>query len=374
MVDLLVRHGLVSGNPAALADQQIGPSQLLDEVCELISHLTQAPTVLVGRRDPEKKIIRILGKTGTLVTEVDMSFVIPALNADTLPVLICPDVRRDARFLAHPLLRLMPHVRSLIVMLVPGSDTASRAVLKIINPRRSAMNDAALISILSQLCFIICDMLKLTSEIEDARLLRLRNSSLQGSAAENFVENAPQRTDPAEGDKCAQSVARFLTDTLVNKQKLHMSDGMTFVSLLTWRKPIRKYQEQAVAELSGSPPDKLVRSVAAQIADYVRNAHGHQVMKLVAQTAVAAGGPGSLFGNAIARQVAVELNAGFVEALSAAADASLVANGLAEQSKPVPAGPLLLVDVEAPAARKLQRGLACLRASFHPVYAVIWIG
>jgi hypothetical protein len=248
----------------------------------------------------------------------------------------------------------MPHIRSIVVMLVPGSDTASRAVLKVINPARSAINDGNLMSMLSGICQIISPLLSGHAEYGDN----------DGDA--DLHQN--RATVPADGADAA-AASRFLLQSLVRKHSLRFLGGASCMALRAWRAPIRKYQASALDALKNSAPPEFLREVAAEIAEYARSSHGERVIEFVAAPAVRSRRSGDAANEAVARLVAEALGARYVQP-----DGDGAAAGLAESCNRAGNGPLLLTAVESVPRARWQQSVAFWRKNFPQIYGVSWIG
>lgn len=355
--------------------------KMLDEICVLVSHLTQAPTVLVAQRDPDNKRILVRGKTGTLVTEVDMSFGIPHLNPERSPVLVSPDVRSDPRFAGHPLLNLMPHLRSLMVLLIPGTDLPNRSVLKIVNPRKSAMQDAALMRALSDISILIADILHLDkasdageeTQPDPAAQTAAATLSQHSAFAETFVGN----TEPAS----LESVSAFLLETLVRKRGLHSRGGVDYVSLRTWRSTIKKYQVIGVTALKAGLPKEFICRVAQEIVASVRQSHGEQVIRSVVPVPPGSSGGSESLSTRIGAEVARQLGARYCNVLQQIGPVELGRSSPRKSARHggytltgQPEGPILVVDDVASSGRHIELAVkTCKQIPGVAVYAITWV-
>ncbi len=149
----------------------------LNNLCDLVAHITGAQAAVIAQQDLKSKTIKVRGRVGTLVSEVDMTFVLPEMSYEKAPLLIVPDIRSDSRFQNHPLLKLMPHLKSLTAMLIPVPPLSGRAVLKIINPRRSAMLDGVVMQILSYACATASAVLRMAERRRRAPFCALPSPS-----------------------------------------------------------------------------------------------------------------------------------------------------------------------------------------------------
>lgn len=355
-------------------------SKMLDEICKLVSHITHAPTVLIGQRDPQTNTIKVRGKAGTLVTEVDMTFVLPDLDPDKKPVLISSNVRLDPRLENHPLLKLMPHVRSLMALLVPGQEKRVRAVLKILNPRKSAMSDALIMSTLSDFCVIIADLLDLERALCEAikqgadAMAGLPQQLPHGSG---FFEPS----DAADVVPDIKAATRFLLDTLVARRGLHAREGVDYVSLRSWRTSIKKFQIAALTALKDDPPPQMVAGIAQEFVEYVIRAHGASVIKSVVPVPPGNSGKLSSLSTMVAEAVAHKLGAAYCNILvpgkqvtRGASSPHKSAHLTSYKVNTIPNGPILIVDDVVSSGRHLELAVKAFKAPHTGVYAVAWVG
>lgn len=349
----------------------------LNEICGLVCHITGAHAVIVAQRDPSTKTIRVRGKKGTLLTEVDMTFVIPQLNAETKPMLLARDVRIDPHLHNHPLLGLMPHMHSLMAFLIPGLEVQSRAVMKVINPRKTAFNDGDLISVLSELCVIVADLLQIRRQSEDAEpyQARLRNM-LHGL---QLCNGGDGDVAPRQGQH-GSSASAFLFDTLIRKRGLHSRNSVDYMSLRTWRSSIKKYQIAALRALKLDPPPEFVSRVAAELAASVEQAHGQSVIKSVVPIPPGSSGRETSLSTLVAEELARLLGASCQNVLVPLAP-SKRGNSSPRKSADFAGyktvehvrGPIIVVDDVASSGRHIELAVEACKAADAAVYAVAWI-
>lgn len=70
------------------------------------------------------------------------------------------------------------------------------------------------------------------------------------------------------------SVARFLNDTLVRRQRLRSRKSVHYLVLRSWAKPIKNYQINALRALKATPPTGLINEIAAEMASAIKAVHG----------------------------------------------------------------------------------------------------
>jgi hypothetical protein len=361
-----------SGIPLG-ALRHLATIEALNALSAVAAHLTSAPTALIAQRDPLRGTIRVRGRFGTLVNEVDMSFVLPDLNPDRQPIIIATDVRRDPRFSGHPLLELMPHMKSLIALLVPGCPMESRAVLKVVNPAKAALTDGRTVQMLSDICFAAANLLKLERELALCGGEGGRN--LHGGHGAGHLHEDGARYGEGE------MAAAFLVDTLVKRRHLHSRNAIDYVTLRSWRAALKKHQIAALSTLKQSPPARFLATVADEIAANVRRAYGEGGIRSVVPVPPGSSGGASTLSIELARAVADRLNASLHEALATTGTTERGASSPRKSSRlptyhliePVP-GPILVIDDVASSGRHLELAVDACRAQSSAVYAVAWIG
>jgi hypothetical protein len=359
-----------------------GIADVLDGISSIIAGVTGATTVLIAQRNAKRGNIEVKGRYGTLVNEVDMTFVLPELNPVTAPTLAVPDLRSDPRFASHPLLRLMPHSKSMIAMLVPGCPHAERAVLKIINPRRSVFADAAIWRELSKFCEVIESILCLralvTSELAGLNQQQIINVINDTSKQSKMIAEAKEQIDSPQKLPCVS----FLFDTLVKKRVLHSRNGIDFITMRTWRGPMKPYQLAALVTLKQGKPNELVRRVASELATAAVNMHGEGNLNCVVPVPGGNSGDTQSFSVLVATEVAALLNIPCEDLL-------LSPNKPAKPGKSTPRksanlkpfnvtrgvdGPILVVDDVVSSGKHMEMAISALRQQANAVYGIAWIG
>jgi hypothetical protein len=357
-----------------------GVADVLDGLCTIIAGVTGATTVLIGQRNSKLGNIEVKGRYGTLVSEVDMTFVLPALNTTTSPTIAVPDLRSDPRFASHPLLRLMPHAKSLMALLVPGCPHADRAVLKVINPRRSAFSDATIWRELTKFCEVI------------ASVLCLKVSPSLGNTTHGFQPVADQANnkhkkiafDDVQPDGAAPKLpcVSFLFDTLIKKRVLHSRNGVDFITMRTWRGPMKPYQIAALVTLKKGKPNELVRRVASELAAAALNMHGEGLINCVVPVPGGNSGDEQSFSMLVAREVAAILNIPCDDLLVSASKPAKPGASTPRKSanlkpfnvKRMVDGPILVVDDVVSSGKHMEMAISALREKANAVYGIAWIG
>jgi hypothetical protein len=352
---------------------------LMNEICQLISHITGASMVVVTRAGQGAKVMKVIGRVGTLATELNFQEVLSELKPGAAPMLLSADVRSDSRFQGSQQLEQMPHVKSLIATLVPTAETQATTLLYIANPRKSVLQDGTIMQVLSDICVIIRDLLSLRSSYA-SELEELRNSIGEESQPlgnrNQFAEAASMHSLQAD----ARAAATFLFETLVRRRGLHSRKGADYVSLRAWRLPLKKYQISALTAIKESPSHEFVLRVADELAAYVRQAHGERVIRSVVPVPPGSSGKPESLSTMVAEAVAKLLGADYSNVLEPLGpvppgkstprkSAQLMGYRLL---KPLD-GPVLVVDDVASSGRHIELAISACKSPSTAVYALAWI-
>jgi hypothetical protein len=367
-------HGLAGGDHRA---------HVFDGLCSIIAGMTSATTVLIAQRNPQRGAIEVRGRYGTLVNEVDMTFALPQLDAAKAPTLAVMELRSDPRFASHPLLKLMPHAKSMIALLVPGCQNEQRAVLKIINPRRAIFSDAEVWRELSKFCEVIASVLCLkpgaakhidesTENIPTVGQIRLNKPSLK-TEAQAFADFSGEQKLPC---------VAFLFDTLVKKRVLHARNGVDFITMRTWRGPMKEYQLAALVALKKNKPDELIKRVGSELAQAALGLHGAGNIGCVVPVPGGNSGDGHSFSVLVAHEVAACLKIPCEQVLVSPQQPAKPGASTPKKSARLKTfdvarsikGPVLVVDDVVSSGKHMELAVAALRQQANAVYGIAWIG
>jgi PAS domain-containing protein len=179
--------------------------------------------------------------------------------------------------------------------------------------------------------------------------------------------------------ECLEPAGQFLVDTLVFKQALHTRRGCSYVTLRTWRKPIKDYQMRALVALKAALPASFVAQVGEEFAETARTLPGAERIGCVVPVPCGSSARTDCFSAKLARSIAQRLGVPCIEALSGSAEtgashprksAKLEAYSVTKRVK----GTVLLVDDVASSGRHLELATNALRAARAAVIAMAWIG
>lgn len=198
------------------------------------------------------------------------------------------------------------------------------------------------------------------------KLLQQDRQSMPGGFAE-----APPRWEVG---------SKFLLDTLVNKQKLHHRNHVSFVSVRSWRQPIKEYQISALTSLKEVAPAFLAEIIAGEIVDCARRLFGADGLKMVVPVPCGSSGRKDCLSVQLARRVADHLGLQFAEVLEPIG--AIPGKSHPKKSAQLQrfkltgkvAGPILLVDDVATSGRHMELAISSLKRRGLPVVGLTWIG
>jgi predicted amidophosphoribosyltransferase len=176
-----------------------------------------------------------------------------------------------------------------------------------------------------------------------------------------------------------EATAEFLFKTLVLRRALRSRNDVSYVTLRSWRQPIREHQISALKALKRHAPDSISGEIAAEIADDVRSLFGGGGFTAVVPmpcghsvrgrclSPVIARGVGAALGLPVAHALALPVERGGSHPKANARRAAM------QLIAPIE-GPVLLVDDVATSGRHIEEATRLLRAKGANVLAVAWIG
>ncbi len=354
---------------------------VLDVMCAMVADVTGASSVLVSKRNPQRKTIQVRGSVGTMIKELDMRFALPALDPVKSPTLAVEDIRFDERFRDHPMLKLAPHVKAFIAILLPGFKQSDRAVLYIMNPKRAVFTDAAIWRELSNFTKVFAGILGFETDmalVDDRGPVptHMMGQGLEGSSG--GYQEAASASHAKTGDPSEASV-NFLFDTLLKKRNLHSRKGVDYLTLRSWRTALKSYQIASLISLKVSKPYTLVRRAADEICEAVRLVHGEGVISAVVPIPSGSSADAHSFAVQLAQEVASELNVPFHDILVPQGQKGKSAPIKSASLKPyvvkeIIAGPILVVDDVTSSGTHMELAINALRQNCKAVYGVAWIG
>jgi hypothetical protein len=176
-------------------------------------------------------------------------------------VVFLPTVEDFPFCLNHPLAKSIPNVKSLVGCLLQ-EDEHSRWIVMAWNPVDSFFRNDESISIIERLFYLVqkSGVNSLKRQIDFARI-----------AQENaLAEAAPIESLTLQSDV----VSKFLFETLIVKKRLLTRNGVNYLALRQWRKPIKLYQVDALKALKADKNPSCVQAMADEIVEQAQKIYG----------------------------------------------------------------------------------------------------
>ena len=192
------------------------------------------------------------------------------------------------------------------------------------------------------------------------------------------VEPEPSRHAIPDRSGDAATV-EFLSETLVRARKLRSRNGCSYVTLRSWRQPIRQHQIKALRALKRNPPAKLAREIASEIADQTMSLFGIKAFRAVIPMPCGHSAPEACLSRAIAQELSDQLDLPMVQALHMAPSPGSSHPKQNLRRSPIELervvdGAVLLVDDVATSGQHIEEAVTLLREACGGVLAIVWIG
>jgi hypothetical protein len=176
-----------------------------------------------------------------------------------------------------------------------------------------------------------------------------------------------------------QATVEFLLKTLVQRRSLRSRNGVSFLTLRSWRQPIRDHQITALKAIKRHAVGALAGDVAGETADDVQSLLGVGGFKAVVPMPCGHSAPGSCLSAAIAQELGRNLSLPVVHALALPLEpggSHPKSNVKREEMRLVASieGPVLLIDDVATSGRHIEEAVGLLRKSDAGAMAIAWIG
>ncbi len=188
-------------------------------------------------------------------------------------------------------------------------------------------------------------------------------------------------SDAAATPPDGEPAADFLLETLVRRRALRSRNGVSYVTLRSWRQPVREHQIKALRAIKRLRPDAIAAEIAAEIADDVSALFGAGGFRAVVPMPCGHSGPETCLSAAIARSLARILSLPVAHALAMSQEPGSSHPKTNAKRAPMRLaapveGPVLLVDDVATSGRHIEEASQLLRSQGPGcgVLAVAWIG
>jgi len=105
---------------------------------------------------------------------------------------------------------------------------------------------------------------------------------------------------------------RFVIDTLISRQSIVSRNGISYLSLRVWRKPLKKLQIDALRAIKEAPTSAFIDAVSQEIAGGLDRLVGHQPARFITHVPCGHSRKDDCLSCLLARQIAANLNLPFV--------------------------------------------------------------
>ena len=168
-------------------------------------------------------------------------------------------------------------------------------------------------------------------------------------------------------------------ETLIERSPIRARRDMSYLTLRSWRGPIKDYQIKALRALKAAPPDAFVESIAMEIETAVGRVIGKSAFGAVTPMPCGHSRIERCLSVRIAERVAGRLGVPMVEAFESVRRPG-VSHPIDNARRPLlrlargVEAQVLLVDDVATSGRHLEEAVALLRPHAAAVFPVAWIG
>jgi len=187
-----------------------------------------------------------------------------------------------------------------------------------------------------------------------------------------------EMTRPIQMSSAAEPTQNFLMKTLVNRSTIRGRNGISYLTMRAWRKPIKEYQIIALRSLKPAESNCFVDAIVDEMSAVVEQFIGMSGFKTVVPVPCGSSGNNCL-SLRIAKALAAKHGLKMVEAFE-----PIIASGSSHPKKNVTRPPMklvrpvtdavLLVDDVATSGQHLEEATKLLRQHTNTVFSVAWIG
>ena len=231
------------------------------EFCALVSEVTGSRRVNILSLDKQTGVLTILASTLGEKESFDVKGRPLMLSGDR-SIIFIPCLKLFPELLDHPFTRTIPNVKSLVGCLL-HEDSQFRWMMVAWNPIASFFTNDEAISLVERLFHVAQKF----AESNFRGRLELLPPRLARSRVEGFAEDAASFK--------AEPISNFLFETLIPKKRLLARNGISFLALRQWRKPIKPYQLKAVMALKTVEDHACVNAIALEIVEQVQKVYGN---------------------------------------------------------------------------------------------------
>jgi PAS domain-containing protein len=171
----------------------------------------------------------------------------------------------------------------------------------------------------------------------------------------------------------------FLLDTLITRRTIRHRNAISYLTLRTWRQPIRTYQINAFKALKQKLPASFPQSIVADMSEYLQQFIGLSAFKAIVPVPCGHSNEGSCLSLEIARHLSAEVKIPVVQAFLRQPHKGSSHPKQNTRRPPMIlqreiTEPVLLVDDVATSGAHIEEAIKLLRPACGTVLAVAWIG
>jgi PAS domain-containing protein len=188
------------------------------------------------------------------------------------------------------------------------------------------------------------------------------------------------RTAPVDvADTTPDAAQTFLLDTLIERRSVRHRNLVSYLTLRTWRQPMRTYQINAFKALKQKMPPQFAEAIVADMADYLQQFIGLAAFKAIVPMPCGHSPEGRCLSLEIARHLSAQVNIPVIQVFVRRPHKG---KSHPKQNTKRPSmilqrelvGPVLLVDDVATSGAHMEEAIKLLRPACGTVLAVAWIG
>jgi hypothetical protein len=347
-------------------DRRLERDEVFDRIVLIACRLVRSPLALI--LSPSSRRTIVLGGFGFDEAEIPASLKMSDFSDLTDRLSYVDRLQHQPWFRRSPLLHVLPQARSAVVIRLRGEAGRAPALFFLFDPNaRWPFN--------SRLTITLLDLVELASHRIEF-LIGLQGKQLRpdGNGAKGFSERSDDDFDGHGPDP----VSQFLLETLVSRQNIRSRNSISYVSVRSWRSPIRTYQIRAIGALKKAPPTQFVQAVADELCRAVTRVYGRPHFNHVVPVPCGHSRRADCLSVLLAREIGHKLNIAVTEPF-----VTRHRRGSSHPRKNAALPPLqattevkgnvLLVDDIATSGRHIEQVARHLSQTADHVYSIVWI-
>jgi PAS domain S-box-containing protein len=193
------------------------------------------------------------------------------------------------------------------------------------------------------------------------------------TAVSNAIERDHRALPPTDPSQM------FLLETLVKRRAIRHRKSVTYLTLRSWRQPIREYQIKALRALKQNLPADFPKAIAKEIAEEVESLFGKAGFKAIVPMPCSHSSASSCLSLEIARALGQELSLPVIQAFIPQ-PAKGVSHPKENAKRPplmlarIIEEPILLIDDVATSGAHIEEATKLLKPTTKAVMSIVWIG